>query len=141
MAGLFVEKVVISLGAEFAMMRIITALAIVLVILAAMPQPATAKSPTAKITISGGELAKEIEFTDPQILNLSNVWAESFSTLQKGRHKNRRLGCGAMKCRSLSESPTTTYGKDTYCITTRVLLQNPVTFTCRAKERLGTPST
>jgi hypothetical protein len=85
--GSLVEKVVVSVATESAMMRFITALVVSLVISAVMPQSAAAKSPTAKITISGGTLANEIVVTDPQILDLSNVWFGKFLDPSKGAAK------------------------------------------------------
>jgi hypothetical protein len=51
--------------------------AVISILLAALSQ-AWAKSPTVKITISGGTLAHEIEVIDPHILDLSNVWGGAF---------------------------------------------------------------
>ena len=44
----------------------------------AMPPAALAKSPTVKLTISGGGLPATIEVTDPAILSLSNAWTSRF---------------------------------------------------------------
>ena len=60
------------------MNRTFTTLAAFVLILAAMPRPAWAKSPTAKMTISGGALTSEIEVTDPRILDISNIWYGKF---------------------------------------------------------------
>jgi len=40
--------------------------------------PVWAKSPTMKLTISGGTLTGQIELTDPRILDLSSVWGDRF---------------------------------------------------------------
>ncbi len=42
------------------------------------PQTASAKAPTVKITISGSGLKRSIEITDPQILEISSAWGDSF---------------------------------------------------------------
>lgn len=47
-------------------------------ILLAMPQAASAKADTSRITISGGGLTSAIEITDPRILGSSNVWVGDF---------------------------------------------------------------
>jgi hypothetical protein len=60
------------------MHRTFTVLAAILLTLAAVPQPGWAKSPTAKITISGGGLTSAVEVTDPRILDISNVWYGKF---------------------------------------------------------------
>ena len=41
-------------------------------------RPALAKGPTGKITISGPELARPVEITDPEILNDFSPWSDSF---------------------------------------------------------------
>jgi hypothetical protein len=64
--------------------RIFTALAAVLLILVAIQRPAWAKGPTAKISISGGELTNAIQITDPPILSLSNVWSGQFLDRSRG---------------------------------------------------------
>ena len=43
-----------------------------------LPQAASAKADTFKMTISGGGLTSPVEITDPQILALSNVWYGQF---------------------------------------------------------------
>jgi hypothetical protein len=77
------------------MKRIFTALVAVLLLLVAMPRPAWAKSPTAKITISGGALTSAIEVTDPRILDISNVWYGQFldrsRSLSEIRFRERRI--------------------------------------------------
>ena len=49
-----------------------------LLILLWTPTETWAKSPTAKITISGGGLKSVMEVTDPQLLAMSNVWLGQF---------------------------------------------------------------
>ncbi len=43
-----------------------------------LPRSTWAKTPTVKITISGGGLTSAVEITDPQALALSNVWFGEF---------------------------------------------------------------
>ena len=50
----------------------------VLLMLAALTPIAQAKASTYKIVIEGGGLSQAIEITNPQILNLSNVWTGRF---------------------------------------------------------------
>ena len=50
----------------------------VLLALASIAPLAHAKSATCKIVIEGGSLSQPLEITDPQILNLSNVWMGTF---------------------------------------------------------------
>lgn len=59
------------------MKRILKTLAAISFILTALP-PGWAKSPTVKVTISGGALSSEIEVNDPRILAVSNVWGGNF---------------------------------------------------------------
>ncbi len=58
-----------------------------LVIFLGMPEAASAKSPTTKITISGGGLTSAIEVTDPRILDMSNVWTGHFLDRSRGTRK------------------------------------------------------
>jgi hypothetical protein len=74
------------------MKGIVTALVTVLLILVAMPRPVWAKSPTAKITISGGALTSEVEVTDPRILDISNIWAGKFLDTSEGAVKEPPRG-------------------------------------------------
>ncbi len=46
--------------------------------------PLWSKSPTAKITISGGALTSEIEIIDSRILDLSSVWGGGFLDASAG---------------------------------------------------------
>jgi hypothetical protein len=64
----------------------------VLLIPVALPRPTWAKSPTAKITISGGALASEIEITDPRILDVSNVWSGKFLDASEAVAKEPPVG-------------------------------------------------
>lgn len=50
----------------------------VLLLSTLLPQPASAKAPTVKITISGGSLTRAFDVTDPQILDISHAWGETF---------------------------------------------------------------
>jgi hypothetical protein len=59
------------------MNRVLKALTVVSLVFATLP-PALAKSPTVKVTISGGALAHEIDVTDPRTLDLSSVWGGTF---------------------------------------------------------------
>jgi hypothetical protein len=43
-----------------------------------LPQAASAKAPTVRITVSGVGLARSIEITDPRILDLSRSWGSAF---------------------------------------------------------------
>ena len=72
--------------------RILIALMAVPLILVAAARPAWAKEPTAKITISGGGLASEIEVTDPRILDISNMWYGKFLDQSKGAVKEPPMG-------------------------------------------------
>src|SRR5271169_44121 len=74
------------------MKRIPTALVATLLILAAISRSAWAKSPTAKITISGGTLTSVIEVTDPRILGISNVWYGQFLDGSQGVVKEPPAG-------------------------------------------------
>lgn len=74
------------------MKRILIALMAVPLILVAMPRPAWAKEPTAKITISGGGLTSEIEVTDPRILDISNMWYGKFLDQSKSAAKESPMG-------------------------------------------------
>jgi hypothetical protein len=78
------QKDIQSLACEDDVKRTVTALVVILLILAVMPRPAWAKSPTAKMTISGGALTSEIETTDPRILNGSNLWEGRFLDASQG---------------------------------------------------------
>jgi hypothetical protein len=62
---------------EVGMNRIPELLVAISFILTVFP-PLWCKSPTAKITISGGALTSEIEITDSRILDLSGVWGGRF---------------------------------------------------------------
>jgi hypothetical protein len=53
------------------------AFALAWLISALMPEAASAKAPTVKITISGGP-ASPVEVTDPQVLAISDVWSGRF---------------------------------------------------------------
>ena len=53
------------------------AFALAWLISALMPEAASAKAPTVKITISGGP-ASAVEVTDPQVLAISDVWSGQF---------------------------------------------------------------
>ena len=66
------------------MRRIFIAFAGVLLIWTATSEPAWAKSPTTKLTISGGALANVIEVIDPQVLSISSVWGGQFLELSSG---------------------------------------------------------
>jgi hypothetical protein len=59
------------------MNRILKILVAISFILGALPL-LWSKSPTAKITISGGALTSEIEITDSRILDLSSAWGGRF---------------------------------------------------------------
>jgi len=74
------------------MYRIFTVLAVILLILAVIPQPVWGKSPTAKITISGGALASAVEVTEPRILGISNVWGGQFLDFSQGIVEERPVG-------------------------------------------------
>jgi hypothetical protein len=58
-----------------------------LLIFLGMPEAASAKSPTVKITISGGGLTSAIEVTDARILDISNVWSGQFLDRSRGTAK------------------------------------------------------
>jgi hypothetical protein len=57
-----------------------------------MPEAGSAKSPTVKITISGGGLTGAIEVTDPRILDISNVWTGHFLDRSRGTAKEPPRG-------------------------------------------------
>ncbi len=55
-------------------------------------EAASAKSPTVKISISGGGLTRVIEITDPQILALSNIWSATFLDLSRSPENHAPQG-------------------------------------------------
>jgi hypothetical protein len=63
-----------------------------LLIFLGMPEAASAKSPTVKITISGGGLTSAIEVTDQRILDISNVWSGQFLDRSRGTAKEPPRG-------------------------------------------------
>lgn len=60
------------------MKRVLLPILLSTAIILGLPQVALAKAPTVKLTIEGGNLTKEIQVTDPRILELSHVWAGNF---------------------------------------------------------------
>lgn len=74
------------------MKRVFTAVVAVVLMLAASSGPAWAKSPTAKITISGGTLTSIVDVTDPRILAISNVWYGQFIDASQGELKEPPAG-------------------------------------------------
>jgi hypothetical protein len=67
------------------------ALALLLISLG-MSGVVSAKAPTVKIIISGGELTSSIELTDPRILDISNVWTGQFLDRSRGTAKEPPRG-------------------------------------------------
>jgi len=57
---------------------------IAFLVLSALPPLALAKSPTVKMTVSGGELPSAIEITDPQVLGISSIWGGQFLDSTRG---------------------------------------------------------
>jgi hypothetical protein len=60
------------------MKRVLLSTLLITPILLGMPQIALAKAPTVKLTIEGEGLTKQLEITDPRILELSHVWGGQF---------------------------------------------------------------
>jgi hypothetical protein len=56
-------------------MRRMPSALLIVPILFALPQPASAKAPTSKLVIEGEGLTKPLEVTDSRILQLSMIWS------------------------------------------------------------------
>jgi hypothetical protein len=104
---------------------------------------ASAKTPTVKITVSGGGLTTPIELTDAQLLSESNVWSGEFLDPSTTVWSSKPLHGVPERADSYELSFDVTLAdseaKRRMSFTTiQALRMRPVTFTCRAKETAGT---